>query len=849
MLRNDNQEIIRRLAGHSLKNNHRRTLIMGLAVVLSSFMLFSVFTVGITYFNMLRLQNIRLGGSEEDAVMYGMTEEQKEKLEANPDIEKIGIAAVSGYVESTDRDDTINVGLMWADETYWEEMMAPARKYVKGAYPKEKNEIMVTKAALKECGYEELSVGDTFVMTWGDAQWQPHTEEFEISGIWEGYGTKKVFYVSEEFYQNSGYELSEVSSGRYFIDFKQRFISEKEQKAVIEGMNLEKQQNIFFSVTAAESIPVFLGLCGIALCTCLCAYLLIYNILYLAVSGNVRYYGLLQTVGMTGRQMKSLIRRQMLLVGGAGTAGGICLGILVSFFIIPSVVRFLGVRAKGIGEIEISFHPAVFLITVALSALTIYMGSRKPVRMAESISPVEAASYRSSGGRKDTRRSKDGNLLKKMAWNQITGDRKRSAVIIFSMGMGLSIFLCLVTMIHSQGPRTFVSNYMNMDITVENDTLKKESHDDWVQLMDGAFLEDIRKSAGVGEVNPVHVMEIMIPWEPDFADTWMREEFAMWMWEPYEGKYEQEYKEHPENFGTFLVGINERDFDFLNENLENPVDKEAFEAGRICILYRNGLEFETEDLAGKEVTCAVYGDREMTCTFEIAGLTDESYYSGPMLGFPPAVIVSDKTLETFSQEAFAQGAGNALTYVSKFSARYDESYDAETEEAVLSCIEKSPHANDFSYSSKIQELKNVEAAQGNMMEVGIGVALILAFIGILNYINTVVGNIQNRQMELAILESVGMTQKQMNRMLVLEGVFFAAGSLAFTGTVGLGITYVVYQSMNYMGAGFMVPILPVIFMILFILGVCIVIPVVSRYVVTKNGSVVERIRGITHLPV
>jgi len=41
----------------------------------------------------------------------------------------------------------------------------------------------------------------------------------------------------------------------------------------------------------------------------------------------------------------------------------------------------------------------------------------------------------------------------------------------------------------------------------------------------------------------------------------------------------------------------------------------------------------------------------------------------------------------------------------------------------------------------------------------------------------------------------------------------------------------------------------VIFMILFILGVCIVIPVVSRYVVTKNGSVVERIRGITHLSV
>lgn len=89
-----------------------------------------------------------------------------------------------------------------------------------------------------------------------------------------------------------------------------------------------------------------------------------------------------------------------------------------------------------------------------------------------------------------------------------------------------------------------------------------------------------------------------------------------------------------------------------------------------------------------------------------------------------------------------------------------------------------------------------------MMEVGIGIALILALIGLMNYINTVTGNIQNRQNELAVLESIGMTDRQRNGMLVQEGLFFALGSLVITGTVGLGVTYVIYQALNYMGAPF-----------------------------------------------
>lgn len=165
MLKNNNQEVIKHLAKKNLKSNGRRSVSMILAVLLSSFLLFSVFTVGATYLKMQRLQNIRLNGAEFDAIMYGISDEQKTLLEENPDVASYGIVMVSGGVKETEVDKTPGVGLVYADEIYWNDMMAPARKFVKGHYPMEENEIMVTEDALEKCGFPDKKIGDeiTFV--------------------------------------------------------------------------------------------------------------------------------------------------------------------------------------------------------------------------------------------------------------------------------------------------------------------------------------------------------------------------------------------------------------------------------------------------------------------------------------------------------------------------------------------------------------------------------------------------------------------------------------------------------------------------------------------------------------
>ena len=158
--------------------------------------------------------------------------------------------------------------------------------------------------------------------------------------------------------------------------------------------------------------------------------------------------------------------------------------------------------------------------------------------------------------------------------------------------------------------------------------------------------------------------------------------------------------------------------------------------------------------------------------------------------------------------------------------------------------EASPYHRDFSCDSKIEELKTVEKAQGNLMGVGIGIVLILELIGILNYINTMTGSIQSCQMELAIMESIGMTERQVSRMLVTEGILFAGVSLLLTAVVGVPVTYYLYQSMNYRNVPFVMPVIPLLVMAAVVVLVCGAVPLIVRRLIVKKGAVVERIRGM-----
>lgn len=826
MLRNNNRKVIQKIAKASLLANKRKNAMMAAAICLSAFMIFCIFTVGGTWFQMKNVQDVRLQGGEFGAWLYGgFTKEQKAQCEKNEDIKAVGTEAFCAYGEKTEYDDTLHTNFVWADETKWNEIQKPARTEMKGHYPEKENEVLVTKDALKDCGFKNLGVGDSFWITYADAKGS-HTKKFIISGLWDGYGEKTIFYVSKSFFEHSGFQLSDYGRGFLYIKFKSPIVTEKRQKQLEQSLHLGEKQRLIFTKDTSRSVEIASGTIGLALVVCLSAYLLIYNILYLSISGNIRYYGLMQTIGMTEKQIYHLIQRQMFLIGGVGIIGGMILGTATSFFLIPEIVKTLGIWQS---DIQVAFHPFIFILSIFVTGITVYLSSWKPAKMAMQISPVEAMGYRGISGRRKSHKTGKGNILWKMAREQLTKDKKKAIVVILSLGASLSVFLSLTTLIESQGARTIVSNYMDADMVIYNDTVKKEDVKDWKQLFNDEFLKVVKKEKGIQETHVEFSQKIVVPWEPDFAEFWMSKMYDTWMNVPYK---KEDYQKNPQNYFSFLTGIDEKEFQYLNSTLESPVNEKEFKEGKIGILYRNGLKIKDSDVKNKKVSFCLDENRKISYDLSVGSVTDDSYYSN--MGIGPTLVVSDKFLKKIVSEP----------WVSKVHIQYKKEYDEKTESVLKDAIKQSPDSKDFSYGSKIDEVKTVKKAQGNMMEIGIGIAVLLAFIGILNYINTVSGNIQSRQEEIAILESIGMTEKQVKKMLVLEGLLFAGSSVLFTGTIGMGITYVLYQSMNYREIPFEFPIFPIMVMILIIIFICVAIPQISYRLICGKKSIVERIQCV-----
>ena len=130
-----------------------------------------------------------------------------------------------------------------------------------------------------------------------------------------------------------------------------------------------------------------------------------------------------------------------------------------------------------------------------------------------------------------------------------------------------------------------------------------------------------------------------------------------------------------------------------------------------------------------------------------------------------------------------------------------------------------------------------------MGNIGISLSIVIAIIGLLNFINSIFTGIIARKCEFAILNSIGMTERQLNRMLLEEGLYYILISGGIGIVFGSLISYGVLRALNniimffeyrYSFTAFVI-ILP-----LFTLAAAI-IPKIA-YTRAKKQSIVERLR-------
>lgn len=142
--------------------------------------------------------------------------------------------------------------------------------------------------------------------------------------------------------------------------------------------------------------------------------------MYISVTKDIRFYGMLKTIGTSPSQIKSIVKMQTIKLSLLGVPIGIFLGIITSFAAVPFALEMFGMGNDGAMPSDISFNPVIYIGTVLFAIITVSVSCRKPAKLAGKVSPVEALKYNGSSKIKyKAKKGTDGGKIYKMAYRNV----------------------------------------------------------------------------------------------------------------------------------------------------------------------------------------------------------------------------------------------------------------------------------------------------------------------------------------------------------------------------------------------------------------------------------------------
>lgn len=178
-------------------------------------------------------------------------------------------------------------------------------------------------------------------------------------------------------------------------------------------------------------------------------------------------------------------------------------------------------------------------------------------------------------------------------------------------------------------------------------------------------------------------------------------------------------------------------------------------------------------------------------------------------------------------------------YVELINVEYEETYSKETEERVKVAL--MDENKKISHDSKLETYLDMGDSVSKAKVLGYSIAIIIAMLVLLNYINMMVAMVLRRSKEFAALESIGMTRRQMKRMLNLEGAGY--GLISIIGALPLGIpfSYLVFENTKQYYISFAIPWERTLLLFIGVIVICVTVPIVI-YRTLYRQSIIEQLK-------
>ncbi|HIV41651.1 MAG TPA: ABC transporter permease [Candidatus Mediterraneibacter guildfordensis] len=823
-----NRKCIRHLAWKSLLASRTRNLIAIAAIALTAVLFTSLFTIALSINEGFQQSNFRQAGGFSHGGFKYITKEQAEELRADPLIDQWGMRRFLGMPTDVPFNKS-HVEISWCDanEAHW--MYCDP---IEGSLPEEGTDQAATDTRVLELLGIEPEIGAKFTLTF-DVDGQETTQSFTLCGWWE---YDEAIVANHVLVPESRVDavLAEVGvdpnapedtmTGVWNLDVMLKSGSrhiEQDLDQILENHGYQSETagdsyintGVNWGYTGARISDIadptaVIAIAAMALLIIFTGYLIIYNVFQISVAGDIRFYGLLKTIGTTPRQLRRIIRLQALALSAAGIPIGLVTGWLIGGRLTPVIVT----RLNGV-EAVTSVSPWIFLSAGLFALFTVLISCRKPGRMAAKVSPVEAVRYAEGGGktRAKGRKTRKVNPFT-MAWANLGRSKGKTAVTVLSLSLAVVLLTVTVNFAGGFDMDKYVSNFTASDFIVANaGKFQTSTLFSAEQALPRSAIEAINARGGVTESGVVYGMTA--PALEYVTKDWFRQNRqSFYTPEEMENLIRLTDKNEAGDLASSvqLSGMSAFALDHLTvlegnlsalyepdsrniaavyaEDEYGNADRNSHWArlgDTVTVRYVEKFEYYDPD------TGDVWADPEdipdgASYVERPVKYRDVDYTVAALVTVPSALSYRYYGSDEFilNDQTFVQDTGTDSIMYYAFDTTDESNADMET---FLSDYTENVNP-ELDYESKATYAGEFESMRSMFLLLGGALSFIVGLVGVLNFFNAILTGIIARQRELAVLQAVGMTGKQLRAMLICEGLLYALGAagLALLLTLVLG---------------------------------------------------------------
>lgn len=812
-----------RVAYCNMRHYKSKNILIGIAIILTTLLLFVIPSIGkdMVEVNFAVINKIY---PTWHALYRNVDESTVMKLAAHHDVKTYGLRSDAGYMNLEDA----TVSMMYMDRTGMELYKV---KLKEGQLPQKENDIVVSKGILEALG-QNGKIGDTITVPYqilkDDGLDYTKEKDFRICGFLADNESSKeqkqyISLVSEAFLkaeipvEQVKYRfLLQVNGqkGNTTADYTETIQNIARQFGISEDdMNINKEYLAANYVDPA-TIPVIVG---IMLIVVLAGIITIYSVYYVSMNQRVREFGKLKAIGATKRQLRQIVLRE-----GMGVAlFAIPIGLLIGTVAVKVVLLQFVEHAKDSnvliteaykvvakGEVQL-YYWWIYLLAIAVTLCTVYLSLMKPMRMAAKVSEIEAMRYQ--GGSKRQKSSRKGYQflnIGRLTKRNLAENKKKSTITIVSMAV-TGIFVMMVATVLScanpmESAKSSIVGQYEISPIVESGN-KEHPEYEWAEVQKNNPLNEGLKQQ-IEELDGVERVDVFTALKVSGG--------------PFE-----------EKIGTeFINGVPEEYAEELKKGItEGNVTYEELKSGDKVILDRALLHWYPDIKVGDKLKLNIHdGDNTFQKEIEVAAIGE--YGTG---------LTNYNCLIMAKEGAEKLTINNSSSY---FQVIADKDYDEALEASLQAIVDGSGRLQMRTWKNEYDTWENaIQMTRGACY----AFIIILAAISIMNLINTMINSVHVRKKELGMMQAIGMSDRQLMKMLQLEGIFYTVGTLIISIGVGSLAGYPLFLYAKRTGmfdiSTYHYPVTAAIIIILTLFVIQMLLAIFIAKSVRKD-SLIERIR-------